>query len=226
MRIDARRFGSVAALIAALGGMGPQQKATLSRALGGGAAALAPTIRGMDPWAAVALFGPLELWLCVPDLEKEMEAVHRDWVRSLSLVVTVVGRAVTRLDEPAALLGAALGNSAALPRLRDGCEALRAARGRVANQTAPARGAAAKAAAMASAAAARARRGVAALVQGSGAGAGARLGRQAGGSGGDVDDVPALAAEGGLGGKIVPPAPGDGAGAQVQDFGKGTPGAA
>jgi hypothetical protein len=111
-----------------------------------GGAAAGGRIRAMPPAAAAALFGPLHPWLCVPSLESVRESVHGDLAAMMGAVVQEIARYGLRLDEPSALAGALLGDSAARPALEDACAALRAAEAAVTNATAPARRAAGAAA--------------------------------------------------------------------------------
>jgi hypothetical protein len=146
LRVDARRFASVSALAAALRAMPAERRAALATAMAGPAAGLAARIRAMPPAAALALFGPLSPWMCVPSLEAVREEVHGDLLGALRMLGIAVVRFSLRLDEPSALVGAVLGDSAARPALQAACAAVKDARAAVANATESERAAVGKAA--------------------------------------------------------------------------------
>lgn len=140
-RVDARRFASVAVLAAALRRLPAAQRGELARNLRRGVDSLPAAIRAAPPAAALALYGPLQPWLCVPTFEGMRARVNGDLPEALGLVGDLLVRAALRLDEPVALLASVLGDSAARPALADACGALREARATVAVAAAPARAA-------------------------------------------------------------------------------------
>jgi hypothetical protein len=140
-RIDERRFGSVAALAAALRRLPAPQRAALAAVTRGSVARLAPAIRAAPPVAAVAMYGPLRPWLCVITMEQLKTRIHQGLGESMQVVVNLVIQELLRLDEPAAVIAAVIGDSRAHAGLTAACEALKEAERAALNATAPARAA-------------------------------------------------------------------------------------
>ena len=131
LRVNERRFAAVAALAAALRRMPAGQRASLAAALGGRLGALPSEIRAMPPAAAAALLGPLRPWVCLIGLDAARARIHGDLLGAISLAGDVIVREVLRLDAPAALIAAVLGDSTARPAFRAVCAAIDEARARV-----------------------------------------------------------------------------------------------
>jgi hypothetical protein len=160
LRVDARRFGSVGALASTLNRMPAPARAALAAALTTRLDRLPGEIRGTPPLAAVALYGPLKPWVCLPTFEASEARVRGELLGAMGLVGDLLVRAVLRLDEAGAAIGAVLGDSEVRPRLLEACAAISEAQAAAANATAPELRAAGKAGAAAAAAAREAARAV------------------------------------------------------------------
>lgn len=136
LRLDARRFQSVAALAAAITKLPTAAVVALAWPLRGQIEGMAARIQESDPLVAIATYGPLKPWICVPSITAVQGKADGEPREALSLLGDAVVRGALRLDEASAQIGAILGDSNSRPALEAACAALEAATKRLAGEAA------------------------------------------------------------------------------------------